>query len=755
MPEATPPVNADARGKAALAPELVRQVGQVARALVAAGRSWALYPPEHPAVRQSLDRLAAALEEAAAGQTFGFGVTPDTLLVDGIPAASKEGPVSEAAGWLHQRDILEISFAPHVPPDALQALLVLLTTDLTQLRDEGGTAEAWAQRGHPAIAIQQIDFARVLEDRDVQHPARKKDDLWKAIVRAVIDRRKTLDEAVQRRLLDIAGDSFAIVELANEVMAPNCSADGSPMLTSQAAAVVAAYRHLVDIVGVMAPERRAEVMDNLATATANLNPRVVMELLHGGNDPAQAGEAAVTVRTSLAAAFDDAKVAQLLATTLAIDGQASDRLADVFDTIAPDEPRKRRVLTMTRTLLSETSFGKTDQFHTLWTSMEELLLTYNEKPFVSQSYKVALDEIGRRAERMATDIPPDLAALVETLNQDNVRRLSATLLIDLLRLEHDATRAPEVARDVAALGEDLLLAGDYDGALAVTTALAEHAANPQSIANQGCRVALDGLVQTTAFVETVELLGDMTDDEASKFAAICAQVGPAAADALKELLVTEHETPAMRRARPILKNYGARVITRVAPLFSDTHWFAQRNVAELAGDVGAPEAVPFLQPLLRGGDPRVMRAAVQALSHIDDPAAARAVHTVVRAATGEHRRAVVAALVAEKDPRVIPVLVRILNESDALGADHEIVLETLGAIRDVGTDQAVPHVESVMRRKSWFARKKNRAVKISSIEALRGIGTPVAARALEEAATRGDRLLRKLAKMPAGPVIHG
>ena len=101
----------------------------------------------------------------------------------------------------------------------------------------------------------------------------------------------------------------------------------------------------------------------------------------------------------------DYKVAQLLATTLAIDGQATDRLAGVFDTIAPDEPRKRRVLTMTKTLLTETSFGQTNQFQTLWTSMEELLLTYNEKPFVSAAYKTGLDQVGDRAATMASEVP--------------------------------------------------------------------------------------------------------------------------------------------------------------------------------------------------------------------------------------------------------------------------------------------------------------------------------------------------------------
>jgi HEAT repeat protein len=123
---------------------------------------------------------------------------------------------------------------------------------------------------------------------------------------------------------------------------------------------------------------------------------------------------------------------------------------------------------------------------------------------------------------------------------------------------------------------------------------------------------------------------------------------------------------------------------------------------------------------------------------------------VLRAAAGEQRQAVVAALVAERDPRVVPLLVRILMESEPLGRDHQIVLETLGALGRVGDDTAIPAVATVMRRRSWLARRKIRAVKRAAVETLRGIGTPAARTALTEAATHGDRMLRRIARALPG-----
>jgi HEAT repeat protein len=740
-----------------LSPEVSRGVSALARTLVAAARSWALYPPDHPAVRGSLERLRTSIADTSGGQMFAFGVTPDTLLVAGIAVGGRDaGTIAEAARWLHDRDILELTFACDVAVPALQRLLGVLSEDSRVIRRRGGPAKVWSEEGDAAIAIQQIDFSHLMEEREVTNPVRRKDDLWRSIVRGVLDRRRPTDEATQARLLEISSDVMAIGELAGDVIAPHHAIDGSPMLTSQAAAVVAAYHHLVSIVDVLSPERKQEVMQNLAAATSNLNPHVVMQMLSGpeaAEAGGAAGEATGAVVSGIVNAMDDTRVAQLLATTLAIEGQASERLATVFNTIATDDNRKQRVLTMTRHMLAETDFGRQDAFQNLWSSMEELLLTYNERPFVSASYRAGLDQIGGRAEQMASDVPQELVEMLDTLGQDNVRRLSVRLLIDLLKLERDAARAPELAQDVAALADDLFLAGDYESVLAVVTALQEQAADSAAVASGASRVAMDGIVNTVPFVETAEILGEMADAEAAAFAEICARIGPATTDALKVHLDSETLTPARARTTAIVKKFGARAVSRLSSVAASSKWAARRNLAELLGDLGVAEAVPLLQPLLRGQDARVTTAAVRALANIKDPAAARAVHTVLRAATGDQRRAVVEALVAQRDVRVVPVLVRIVEESDPFGADHAIVLETVGALSQVGDDQAVPALSALMRKKKFLAWKKARALKEQSLAALRAIKTPAAAQAVADAAKTGDRMLRKLAA--SGGASHG
>ena len=78
-----------------------------------------------------------------------------------------------------------------------------------------------------------------------------------------------------------------------------------------------------------------------------------------------------------------------------------------------------------------------------------------------------------------------------------------------------------------------------------------------------------------------------------------------------------------------------------------------------------------------------------------------------------------------------------------------IVLETVSALSRVGGDQAVPALNALMRRKKFLAPRKGKALKATSLAALRAIQTPAATRAIDDAARTGDRMLRKLARAGA------
>ena len=86
--------------------------------------------------------------------------------------------------------------------------------------------------------------------------------------------------------------------------------DGSPMLTTQAATVLAVYRHIAKTVTALEPERVQEVIDSLALAAGNLEPSTAFELLLQEEEAAHHNEG-IPITAALKQTFDDQQVALL------------------------------------------------------------------------------------------------------------------------------------------------------------------------------------------------------------------------------------------------------------------------------------------------------------------------------------------------------------------------------------------------------------------------------------------------------------
>lgn len=726
-------------GPRSIQPELAGRAAAVARSLVSAARTAALYSPGHPAARAAVSRLSKSIADAAASGFLTLGIAPDTLLVDGesIADAGGAGIVAEAAAYLHGRDLLRVTFTGTASEETLGALLQLLAEDVEPVRARGGIAASWLALGRAGVELEAIDYKAMLGDPEKS--VDRKDDLWRTLVRLATVRQATLDEAAEQRLLEIASDPGAMADFATDITSMRTTAEGAPMVTSQAAAVLAAWRHLNGLVSVLAPERRDAVMKNIATATSTLPSHVVVEMLRQNLADERTGDEG-------ALAFDEIQVAQLLATTLALGGGTSPRLAEVFDTIAPDEPRKRRILTMARTLLNDTDFGRRPEFDSLWISVEELLLAYNDNAFVSTAYRASLDSAGERAARMSGDRPEEWDAWMESLGEHSVRTLSAQLLVDLLSLESDPDALGALTRDLAALAEDLLMAGDFANARRVAEALSVRG-------GEAALQALDELGASPGLADAAMLAGDLDAAALEDLDALARAIGPASVEALRGVFLGGPEA-ARAPVSDVIVAVGPAGIARLEPVVSAPDAGARRAAARIIGRIGSPEGVPLLQPLLRGHDADVAREAVRALSLIDDPSAARAVQTVLRAARGPVRDAVVSALVAERDPRVVPVLMGVLDGSEPAGDDFDVVIDTLKALAIFTDTRAVPAIDRMIRRKGWRGRKKLRLMKVAGLETLAAIGTQEARDAIAAAAATGDRALKKAARARA-KAAHG
>ncbi|MEY4095239.1 MAG: hypothetical protein RLZZ53_2438, partial [Acidobacteriota bacterium] len=297
--------------RAESAADTTRSALAFAKAMTIGLRSWGFYPPEHPAVGVAVDRLIATTTDACAGGMMQLAVTPHALLLDGLPLDSTYLAVVECAELLHDRDILQLTIAAPATDAVMRSLLAVLSLDRETRRARGGPAAIWGAEDQTSILIEQIDYQEILEREIDEGPARR-DATWKSIVRSIIMGHSTFTAAEQQRLLEISRDVGAIGELCKDAKEPFCMPDGSPMLTTQAATVLAVYKHIAKTVTALEPERVKEVIDSLALAAGNLESSTALELLLQEEHAADG----IPIISALKQSFDDQQVALLLARAL-------------------------------------------------------------------------------------------------------------------------------------------------------------------------------------------------------------------------------------------------------------------------------------------------------------------------------------------------------------------------------------------------------------------------------------------------------
>ena len=729
--------------RAESAADVSRLAVAFARAMTVGLRSWGFYPPDHPAVAMAVERLIAASTDACSGGMMQIAVTPRALLLDGMPLETTDTGATECAELLHDRDILQVAIIAPPSDDTIRALLTTLTLDRETRRARGGPAAIWAAEDQNAFVIEQIDYQEILEREIDEGPARR-DATWKSIVRAIITGQATFTAAEQERLLEISRDVGAIDELCKDAKEPFCMPDGSPMLTTQAATVMAVYKHIAKTVTALEPERVKEVIDSLALAAGNLEPGTALEMLLQEEEHKDEG---IPLVDALKKSFDDQQIALLLARALSSAGQATSRLAQILDTLAPDEERKKRVLKLAKKFISERDFGSKRPVDDIRKSLDELLLQYDESTYISKDYRDSMDRAAARAAGVAErGLPPEMDEWLETLGGDSVRRLSGQLLIDLLRNETLPGRMKDVARDMGAFVEELLLAGAFGESVPIIEEIATAAARKPAIAPEACRKAMDTVSTSTALVEAIATLADQTNDEFTAFEKLIRVLGPATIPAVLGAYQREEGGIATDRATSLLIKLGPAAIPAMTAALDDDRWFVQRELAKAFGKIGTPLAVPPLLTLLRRNDIRIMQTSVSSLCAINDPAAERAIHTILRVTSGEARAAVISALVGLKDARVVPMLARVLQDSDPFSDDHPLIMETLAALSTLRDDRATAQIAALARQKRWLAWGRTTQTRRACLQTLGRIGNPKARQAIDDLAATGDFFLKRMAR---------
>ena len=244
----------------------------------------------------------------------------------------------------------------------------------------------------------------------------------------------------------------------------------------------------------------------------------------------------------------------------------------------------------------------------------------------------------------------------------------------------------------------------------------------------------------------VERIGKVLEREEVLLEHVSAYLSLLQKNAIKPLikLLGELKNSKVRRVFcDALSEIGKNHIELFTPFIEDRRWYLVRNIVYILGRVGKEQAFPYVQKAFNHEENRVRREAVQALGLIGGP---KAIGLLVRALTDNDVRIRCMAAInlgkVGKKTGLIPLL-EVVQTKDFYKREPVEIKAFFNAIGMVGSNEAVPVLQQLLERKSWFGRGKSDEIHIGAANTLAVIGTPEARAILEEGKNSKDESIRE------------
>src|SRR5436190_15962440 len=305
--------------------------------------------------------------------------------------------------------------------------------------------------------------------------------------------------------------------------------------------------------------------------------------------------------------------------------------------------------------------------------------------------------------------------IMDACRPDMLLARSADVLLALIGSVQPADSPGFAVDSLAEIAREALAGGQPDLALRVLRSVA--ADPPTSTAL--IRGKLAGHSHVSLLVDLLRRdppTGPM--DVASEYLRLA---GPEGAEAFTALLAEEPHRRIRIRMCEVLARVGVPAIPSLLSRLNDKRWFVVRNALYTLRKIGHASAFPAIVPVLEHPHPRVRVEAVRVAFHVGGAGARAPLLRRVHDPDTSVRRAAISAVGVPGNDTAVPELRKVLLGSGARSEDDaEVQLETIRALASIGTSAALEVLEATVSRRTWFWKRADRRVRDLAAETLSG-----------------------------------
>ncbi|HUQ88036.1 MAG TPA: HEAT repeat domain-containing protein [Vicinamibacterales bacterium] len=730
-----------------LSPEYAGRLAEFAKACKAATRIVSMYPSTHPAIQSALARIGDATKQATMNGPFSITVLPDALLVNGRGLPKPESSATELAAMLHQQLISELTLYDRLDNDGWHAFLSLIAKSPEDTRAIGGVAKAWEEVGNKAIKLTEIDYADILRER----AGGGESATWTRILTALKEEKKGDEgggeQPTMQNMMALAEDPDRLAQFAQRLQeVGKASGDDS---IQQRKSLLELMHGLANYAAERKPEELDSVLNKMAGAAAQMSPDMLLTLITDPPPlPGGVGGPRMDLAGELQARLTDEMLTKFLVDNVVKDRGASNRLAAAFQTLVPD-PSKQQDILAAAAEQAGALFKDDPQFESVWTSSSEMLMSYSDAKFVSEGYARELTTAQTQAvdvDKIGDDPPVRIRAWLSTVSDTEVRALDQHLILDLLRIETRPEAWAGVLDTAVANIDQLVLVGDLALAWQLLEAVVNVSKDSNSPFKSAAEAGVTKLVAGPMVRHLAMFLQKATDTEFATAKKMCTAIGPSLVKPMSDALMGEENPRTLRRLRDILISFGPAAREYANELKASRNPAVRRAAIDLLRGLAGDAALPELRQMLDDSDAQVQREALRAIVKVGTSEAYQLLEQALKSGAAHTRDAITQALGAFRDEKAAPLFLHLLANTDYKGQNEGFYTQTIESLGKLAVDdRSVAALKDILYRGEWWASGRTARIRTVAARALRGMATPSADRALEEAVTSGPRAVKKIA----------
>ena len=664
------------------------------RELNIARRKLALYPPEHPQVRDSTAKTLERLSELfRSSQAITLGIAPETLYFEQLWLDKDDADNRDFAKFFSALGIASVSFRSGLAADELIRFNQLLRSDRLTIENYGGFSQLLDQQRIEHITVVAVNYDAFLANENLTGQQPEKGRLWENFLDGL--RTGTLDFGDS----DDPQDLSAVAEILNQQFA-DAPLDEPTDWTRAIGQYIS-----VNLAKTPETDRPGKNDENLNRLLQQLNPaalqgffKTALQVMDRQQD--QAPRVLRKIPPSILQRAIADKNRQKL--------QISTRLFELVNKLAASDGGSRHSVQATAEPMTEDMVRA---------RLDVLFSEERQDLYMPGSYQAALRSILNDETRGSIPEEEKLKLKVQ-IEDHSVEKQCTDIIFEMLEDDLSTAQESAVQQNLVELSRFFLDTGDFSVLRDIYQHWSQHLSSNRSGAGIFDEKVLANHNQPTFMTEVLDAFEIWEEDRHPQITGYIATVGEAYSEAVIERLGLAPSFAERKLWMRVLEAIGGDAQQKIIASLNDKRWYLVRNLLTVLGRGLNQNSIRAIHKFCAHPHHLVRREAIRCLFTCNPATANRQLLHELYSDDLESKAAALEIAYLSRDGEVLALLHRLLEGDITSDDELDLKKSAVHALVRIGNRESLPILRRILLKKGLLASRRAKLLQADIIEKL-------------------------------------